>query len=521
MSATDAGFGRSAAAARSAPLLDLALILLATLALRLPALSISTFDNAATWDEHAFILAGREVLLGHLPYTTFWDHKPPGTAVLVAGAMALFGPTIEAARLLALAAVAATGWAIYGIAWRLRPDRLMATSAALLWVVFSARLSGVQLMTEALQAPFTALAVWLLLGAANGRGFGHLVLRFGLAGLAAGVAVSVKYVPAVPAALVAGAALILLLRQGAGLARCIAHGLAFSAGLLLPTALAIGVFWQAGLLGEFLYANFGFASRYIEHAEHVRGGMAERIRWGSISLSQIWPLLGLAAVALLPASLRWLRTAPRGWPALVVGLWFLGEFIALCLQTRFFDHHFIGLLAPAAVLAAAMLHLHLGALARPGREAAAMALGAGFVALIPLVADAMEVATARFRQDVPRRIAETLRPALRPGDVVYVANTAPIIYLLADMPLATRHAWPPFLVGPRILTDDVPAERARLIAERPRFVVLHEAWRNNAPAWDGAALEAVEAMLAAHYAPREAWSLHDARGVVRLYERRS
>ncbi|MFC7538733.1 hypothetical protein ACFQU2_03730 [Siccirubricoccus deserti] len=47
--------------------------------LRLPTLSISTFDNAGTWDEHAFILAARDVPLGQFPYLTFWDHKPPGS----------------------------------------------------------------------------------------------------------------------------------------------------------------------------------------------------------------------------------------------------------------------------------------------------------------------------------------------------------------------------------------------------------------------------------------------------------
>ncbi|WP_149535800.1 ArnT family glycosyltransferase [Siccirubricoccus phaeus] len=513
MSATGIPYASGRVAARGGTALDLGLILLATLALRLPALSISVFDNAAAWDEHAFLLAGREVLHGHLPYLTFWDHKPPGTAVLLAGAMALLGPTVEAGRWLAILAVASTGWALYGIAWRVAADRLVALGAALLWVVFSARLAGVQLMTETLQAPFTAFAVLLLLDAARPRGFGALAWRFALAGLAGGVAVSVKYVPAVPVSLVAAAALLALLQARLGLLRCLGLGVAFSIGLLLPTAVAVGVFWQAGQLPEFWHANFGFAQRYVEFSEHVRGAWAERIRWISLSLVQIWPLFVLSAVALLPVSLRLL---PRGFPLLALALWWVGEAIALCLQTRFFDHHFIPLLAPMAVVSAAMLVVHARRLAAPGLAPQLATLAIGALALMPLAQDVLEVATARFRPDVPRRVAA----ALPRGAEVYVANYAPVIYLLSDSPLATRQAWPSFLVGPRVLTDDVPTERARLLAEKPRFVVFHEAWRNNAVAWDAGALEAVEAMLAQDYVAREHWSLNDARGVVTLYERR-
>nr|WP_256476477.1 glycosyltransferase family 39 protein [Siccirubricoccus soli] len=458
-------------------------------------------------------MAAREVLQGQLPYITFWDHKPPGSTVLLAGAMTLLGPTVEAARWLAILAVAAAGGAIYGVAWRLLPDRLLALGAALLWVVFSARLSGVQLMTEALQAPFTAVAVLLLIDAARPRAPGALAWRFALAGLAAGIAVTVKYVPAIPASLVAAAALLALLRARFGFLRCVGMGLLFSAGLLLPTLLAIGIFWQAGALDAFLHANFGFASGYVSFSEHVRGAWAERLRWIGISLVQTWPLFGLTALALLPVSLRLL---PRGFALLAIALWWVGEAIALCLQSRFFDHHFIPLLAPMAVISAAMLVLHARRLAAPGLAPQLAALALVFLGLMPLAQDVLEVATARVRQDVPRQVAA----ALPPGAELYVSNYAPVIYLLADSPLPVRHAWPSHLVGSRLVDAEVPEERARLLAQKPRFVVFHEAWRNNAVAWDVAALEAQEAMLAADYAPRQSWVLADARGTVTLYERR-
>src|SRR5688500_14620635 len=71
---------------------DLALIALFAIALRGPTLSISAFDA----DESYLILAARAVLSGHLPYEVFWDHKPLGSTMIVAAAMAALGHSIEA-----------------------------------------------------------------------------------------------------------------------------------------------------------------------------------------------------------------------------------------------------------------------------------------------------------------------------------------------------------------------------------------------------------------------------------------
>ena len=51
-------------------------------------------------DEYAFILSGREVMHGHLPYTTFFDIKPVGSRLLLALAMSIGGLHLITVRIL-------------------------------------------------------------------------------------------------------------------------------------------------------------------------------------------------------------------------------------------------------------------------------------------------------------------------------------------------------------------------------------------------------------------------------------
>ena len=183
-----------------ARVVDLASIALFAIALRCLTLSTSVIDV----DEGAFVLAAREMTLGHLPYLTFWDHKPLGSTTLIAAALVAFGHSIETVRVLALACVIATAWSLHAIAWRVSPDRLTPLMAASLYIAFSTRLLGLGLMNEILLAPFTAAGVLLLLPAPERRGDLEAALRFAAAGLSFGIAVWIKYVPALPAALVGG-----------------------------------------------------------------------------------------------------------------------------------------------------------------------------------------------------------------------------------------------------------------------------------------------------------------------------
>jgi 4-amino-4-deoxy-L-arabinose transferase-like glycosyltransferase len=512
------GAGRIGLDAR---LLDIALIAVVALVLRLPTASVSVAVSA---DESAFILAAREVVLGHLPYLTFWDHKPLGSTLLMAGVMAVFGQSIEAMRGLGAACVIVTAWALYAIAGRLAPGRAVPLAAGLLYVVFSTRLSGIATITEIMLAPFTAIGVLLLLRASERRGEPGSALAFAGAGLAFGLGVWVKYVPVVPAAMLGALALLaVLLRDGRSLARTVGLGAAFSAGLLFPTVAGLAFYWWVGELDAFWYANFGFVDRYVELADHPRGAIYLYLRWGTLALLDFWPLALAALGVLLADARRVLLQRERAYAALFVGVWLAAEALAVAAQLKFYNYHFLLLLPPLSVAAAAAVRLHAAALAVPGRAVRLGLVAYVFLALTAVLPHMRQTVALRTQQDVPRRIAEIVASELMPGDPgLFVVNHEPIIYFLARTGLPTRYAFPVTLIGPHqsLLDTDARAEVERILATRPRFMVMNESWRDEPTMmWDEEETIRVERVLEQHYRQRATWILPASKGTVTLYVR--
>lgn len=107
--------------------------------------------------------------------------------------------------------------------------------------------------------------------------------------------------------------------------------------------------------------------------------------------------------------------------------------------------------------------------------------------------------------DTPTRIADAIRAEMRPGDVVFVANSQPVIYFLTGSPLPTRFPFPAHLTGAfgDLAGVNMDAELARVLATRPRFIV------QDIQHWYGVRPEAralIAASLAAEYEPMAPFS---------------
>src|SRR5690349_17824886 len=140
-------------------LIDLMLVGVLLLLLRFPTFPFSVID----WDESAYILAGREVVHGHLPYVTYWEMKPLGALTLPALAMLIFGESVEVARGFSLSCVFATCCLLYLITRQFRLGRFACLGAAAFYAAFSVRLHGAAMMTEIMLAPFSAAGVLMLI----------------------------------------------------------------------------------------------------------------------------------------------------------------------------------------------------------------------------------------------------------------------------------------------------------------------------------------------------------------------
>jgi 4-amino-4-deoxy-L-arabinose transferase-like glycosyltransferase len=497
--------------------IDFLLIVVLAAILRLPYLSLAQFGDP---DESWYILGAREVLHGHLPYTSYWEIKPLGSFVLMALSMAAFGPSVEVVRLLGMVCVIMTACLLHLLTRLIFPGNRIPLVAALLYLAFTVALPGTSTMTEILLAPFTAVGVLLLTRAAErDRSTGAATVSlFGVAGLAFGIAIWIKYVPAIPAALTGCIALLAVWQRfGGGITRALSASAMFFFALLLPTIASIGFYAWMGALNVFLDANFGFASRYV-----VSRTVFTSIHDTTIVVKDAWPLLLTAAAVFLPTGRRFLFAPGRAYLGTLMVAWFIGEILGLLIQGKLFQNHYLLLLPPLCILSAVAIGVYSNALARPSKTALVTSLAAAFVIIGPAVVHLRAVAADLSRPDVPRQIAKTIVSDAKPEDGLFVVNYEVIIYLLAKMPLPSRYAEPYLLVGPAeaLVPDDSHAEVHRILGAKPRYIVLNQSWRDSSLSWwDPEMMAFVEATLAQDYTKRKSWVLPTGGGTVALFVR--
>ncbi|GGG32122.1 hypothetical protein GCM10010964_20060 [Caldovatus sediminis] len=493
-----------------------AVLLLVALLLRWPSFIPSVIDP----DEGLYVLQAREWLRGGWPFVAVWDLHPPGAPALIAGALAAFGETLFAVRLLGALAVAATGLALHALVRAAGGPRLLGLGAGLLYVGSSVTLGGLATNTEILFAPFVAAAMALGVRAATRLardGAPPSWAELAPAGLAIGVALTIKPVAA-PEGCLAFALLVgpAWWRGVLPAGRALAMAGAYAALCAAPTAALALAYAAQGEFGTFLDAVILAPMRYVE--EPIEAVRAARITLGA-AVTLALPL-ALAAVALLPRPRRGARPA-AGAPTLArIGVvWLAVATVAVVAPGRFFQHYFLIWLPPLSLLAALGAR-RLARLAPVGRGAAAFA---GLVGAVALDAAAGATAPALLHgiglrePDPPRRLAALIAADLPPGEPIYVVNYHPVTYFLARAGVPTRFAFPAHLAGRESAVTglDADAELARVLASRPRLMVVDRGrWcelRPEAAAMVAAALGEAYALSAT--VPGE-------RGSVELWRRR-
>jgi hypothetical protein len=455
-------------------------------------------------DEGLYMLQAREWLRGGWPYVAVWDMHPLGAPALFAGAFALLGESVFSIRLLGVVSVAATGAVLMMMVRAAGGERVVGLAAGVIYVGHSLLMNGTPTNTEILFAPFVALA-WMAAVAACRRvitggaapGWRDMLLM----GLPMGLALLIKSV-----VVMEGCAAFLLVvavawRHAAlPLGRLAAIALCYAAACAAPTLLAGLPYLVQGQLDAYVNANFVAPRLYMLDTAVP----AEAIRQTAIAiLSSAWPIvLGLLGIIM---ALRAGRRLAGGPSALLLPgaalLWLTAATLGILVMGKFYDHYFLTWLPPLALLGALGAR-GLSRFMRPGPVGLAFAVLVAAGTAMPWASSVSE----RFRtgfgfrnpvQDVAHHVAA----AINPGDLIYVVNMDPIIYVLAKAAIPTPYAFSLHLadqadskvahVNPAMIDQD--AEVGRVLASRPRAIVVHRGlWgslRPDAAAQIGAVLK--------------------------------
>jgi 4-amino-4-deoxy-L-arabinose transferase-like glycosyltransferase len=445
------------------------LLLLVATALR----STAFLHSVINPDESLYAVQAQAWLRGGWPYVAVWDMHPVGAPALIAATFSLLGETMASVRLVGILAVAATGYALHAAVRAAGGGRAPALAAGMLYVSCSILLDGLATNTEILLAPFVAAAVALGLRDAAGvlgKGEAPSVGRLVLAGLAIGVALLIKSVAFPQGCMVFLLFVIPGLRLGRlPLRRLAGRALLYALCCAAPTALVAVTYAVRGEFAAFVDACFSAPLRYVAMATEAPRALRQSLAAAATLLLPL--LMGLAA--LVPAARRSLADRLLLWTGLA---WFIAASIAVILPGMYFQHYFLLLLGPVALLAALGTR-RLVRLARPG---AVLPVFAGLLLLVMLQSWAallmprLERGIGLRAPDPPQQVAAVLKAAWTPGDSLFVVNWQPLLYFLVDAPPPSRFSLPAQLTGPfaNVIGIDPDAELARILAKQPKFLVV-------------------------------------------------
>ena len=508
---------RRAAAALAVP----AAMLLASFGFRAMALLQAVIDT----DEGLYLVQAQAWLRGDWPLISVWDMHPVGAPAMIALSLLAFGESVGAVRLLGVLCAAATGWALFGLVRAAGGGRGLGIGAGLLYIAETVQLRGLATNTEILFAPFIAAAMAVATGAAA-----H-TLRDGApprwralcaAGLLVGAALAIKQVVGLEGCLVFALLTFPALRRGSlPVRRFLAMAAAYAVLCALPTALFALAYWMRGGLEVFLDSLFVAPFRY----SMGRLGLWDALQPISTALATLlWPVLlagiGVANWCRRPASAgaKGGGAAPETLLAGVGLLWFVTGTLAIAGPGYFYPHYFLIWLPSLSVLGA-LGAATLARMARPRLMPVAFAGILGVTAADAWRSDAaprLDRGIGIWQPDPVREVAEAVELRSRPGEPVFIVNYHPVVYFLARAGLPTRFVFPAHLSGDfdEVSDIDTDAELSRVLASRPRLVVVDRGWwpqlRPRAATTVTAALQADYVLadtVAEERGPVEIWQL--------------
>jgi 4-amino-4-deoxy-L-arabinose transferase-like glycosyltransferase len=469
-----------------------------SLALRLGSFGRSVIDL----DESFFLMLGRSLLRGEIPYTTIFEHSPMGGFALFAGIQVVFGQSVLAIRIAAWLGVGLASYLVYRLAKRIAGGTEIAgLLAGLLYIVFTLYNLGLAAHREIFLAPLVAFAALMLIPE-RGRPGSWRILA---AGIAMGCALQLKYMYVFEAAAVALMATAQILWDERRPARAMVLELMRAYALLAaPAVLIVGgeaaYFALAGHWQEFVIANFGSAAAYVENQPYSLAYLGRRLTWQTRTYTLVWLGAVLAPFYLLarPDRVQRIRVA-------CIVAWFVFALAGTMSTGRYWDHYYLQLVAPGSILTAVVLAGLLSAAPAGFRGYKAFVLLFALAPLYTLVYPPALASVGLLKDaargqmppaDGPVLVSDYLKARLRPGEAVWVADYEPLVYYLVDPVVPTRYSFPMHLTNLDFgrLGIQQMAEFRRIMDTRPAYVVLQS------PPSDDMTFPALKAELATRLA---------------------
>lgn len=492
-----AASGAAAPAGEGAPLAVLVLAMVVTIG---PLIALS--QVVAHWrtdvvDDQMFGYYGWRIAHGAVVYRDIWDNKPPGIYWINALGMLLGRDSYLGVIALCAVALVVAHAAFFAAASAVYHRSAAALTTILLgFYLTHAYYTGGTNRTETflVAAELTGVALYL-------RGFRRdRAWRWYLAGLCCGLAFLFKQVGLAALGCMGLHLIVLAATRDLPLRQGLRRGLLLAGGAATTVGVAALALAAQGVLGEALFATFGFNAAYITHGDtqfpynFANRKLLER-HVGSLLTA---PLL-MAAAAVIHAGLWQLRprhrpaalaaelrpagpTCPR--PVLFFTLWLAVATYGAMLSPHAFRHYLVPTIPPLLLLAGYLVHVLRGETRLLTRMVRWPSVTVALVVLVYFAGDALqsqleEVAKVwvdRIERREPAEwevVGDAIAAVTEPGDRIQCWGYLPGAYLRSRRINATRFTTTEKVGqvedGARFVVAEM---EARLRAEPPEALVL-------------------------------------------------
>jgi 4-amino-4-deoxy-L-arabinose transferase-like glycosyltransferase len=428
----------------------------------LAALPILTYPFST--DQGTFAIIGHSILHGGVPYVSGWDHKPPAIYYLYALAMALFGETMAAPKVLDLIVVPLTALGLYGLGIRLENRRVGIWAALIFATLYLRQSFWVLSQNDGLAVlPMVLVAICTIkAGDAPPGSRQAIAWAFG-AGVFSAIVLLFKY----PFALLVATMIMVHIFRCRNLRTLIIEGMSFTIGGFLIGGSVMLSMAAVGALGEWLqnvqitaaYNSFGYQLPGVLNGLKLSfNSMLDPFNWGWILLLIArWPFPGTAE-----------RPHRPGW--LTVWVWLATATVIMLMQAKGWAYQWLPMALPMALLAADSLDrlvLTMAHWLRPRVRSTQFILS-----LIIAVGFLSAIGTATWRKAWPYlrgqqseqdyfeifsqgpvvaseslQVAQYVQQHSPPGSTLFIWGIRPEVYFLSHREPSTRFVFNSLLEG--------------------------------------------------------------------------
>ncbi len=457
------------------PALMLIVLALGVICLRLPFIDHSVLSA----DEAVYLMIGAGIRDGLIPYVDIVDRKPIGIFLVYGSADLLFNDAIVGVRIIGAMSTLLASWMLARIGNRfLGLEPVAATLCGLFYATYALLFYGDSGQTPVYYMPFVIAGAGLVLRELRRLALGKTpsAWRLGIAGLALGISLQIKYSTFFECVMFGGLFLYTAWQYRALHAQN-ARSIAFKGaaamiiGGLLPTALVWAVYAAIGHNDAFVFYNF--TVNLTRQATDFPGTL--------ILFRAMLFTLAMLPLAVLGGKYVWSRVQPSAqvspfarqrWVHNALLLWFAAALFGALAQKQPYATYFFDVLAPLALLAAAGLQSRVNA-PRPAR---CIARAAGIVLLLG-ISGYIGLHMQKIADNGSPYLPQTIAADIRNEDAksMYVFNYYGIMYPLTGLSIPTRYPLPDHLLRNLEAASfqfDPIAELRRVLDGNPDVIVV-------------------------------------------------